>query len=69
MGASQQSVFMSDCLLVTCVLPCLPGEWVSFCVSGAIEADGAWAWAKFGLRCMLLPKACAILGNGKRVWE
>ena len=43
MGASQQSVFMSDCLLVTCVLPCLPGEWVSFCVSGAIEADGAWA--------------------------
>ena len=56
-------------LLVTCVLFCLSGEWVSFRVSAAIEADGAWVWAKSGLRFLLLPKVCAILGNGNRVWE
>ena len=43
---------MVDCLtIVTCVLPCLPGERVSLCVPGervslcvpgAIEADAAW---------------------------
>ena len=54
-------------LLVTCVLPCLAGEWVIFCVSAAIEADGVWA--KSGLTCMLLLEAYAILANGNGVWE
>ena len=27
-------------LLVAWALPCLPGEWVSFCVPGTIEVDG-----------------------------
>ena len=43
--ASHQPIFMSDCLTICHMyLPCLPGEWVSFCVPGAIavSADAAW---------------------------
>ena len=67
-GASHQSSFMDDCLTNshTCVLPCLPGEWVSFCVLGAVEVDGAWVGAKSALRHTLLPKVYATLGKGNR---
>ena len=42
MGVSHQPVFMGDCLTIAaCVLACLPDEYVSFCVPGAIEADTA----------------------------
>ena len=44
-GASHQPIFMSDCLTICHMhLPCLPREWVSFCVSGAVEVgrDAAW---------------------------
>ena len=44
-GASHQPIFMGDCLTICQMyLPCLSGEWVSFCVPGAIEvnADAAW---------------------------
>ena len=69
-GASHHPVFMGDCLtIVTCVLPCLPEEGISFCVPGAIEEDAAWVSVKSGLRCMLLPKVYATLSNGDRVWE
>ena len=43
-GASRQPIFMDDCLTIChTYLPCLPREWVSFCVSGAVEvsADAA----------------------------
>ena len=43
--ASHQPIFMGDCLTICHMcLPCLPGEWVSFCVPGAIavSADAAW---------------------------
>ena len=44
-GASHQPIFMGDCLTVchTC-LPCLPREWISFCVSGTVEVsvDAEW---------------------------
>ena len=33
------------------------------------EEDAAWVWAKSGLRCTLLPKVYATLGNGVRVWD
>ena len=66
-------IIMGECvtvsLLVTCVLPCLRGDWVSFCVPGATGADGAWVWVKSGLRCALLLKVYVTLGNGDRVWE
>ena len=50
-------------------LPCLPSEWVSFCVPGAIEvsADAVWRWAKSGLGCTLPPKEYATLGDGQMV--
>ena len=51
------------------MLPCLPGEWVSFWVSGTIDTDGGRVWAKSGIRYMLLPKVHAILGNDTRIWE
>ena len=69
-GASHQSFFMGKkLLLVTWVLLCLLGEWVSFWVPGALEVDGAWVWSKSGLRYTLLPKVWATLGNCNRVWE
>ena len=43
--ASHQSIFMGDCLTIChTYLPCLPREWISFCVSGTAEvrADAAW---------------------------
>ena len=44
-GASHQPIFMGDCLTICHTYwPCLPREWVSFCVTGAVEvsADAAW---------------------------
>ena len=43
-GASYQPIFMGECLTICHMyLPCQPGEWVSFCVPGAIavSADAA----------------------------
>ena len=43
-GASHQPIFMGDCLNICHMyLPCLPSEWISFCVAGDIEvsADAA----------------------------
>ena len=34
---------MGDCLTISHICIALPAvKWVSYCVSGAIEADGAW---------------------------
>ena len=34
-GASHQPIFMGDCLTIChTYLPCLPREWISFCVLG-----------------------------------
>ena len=44
-GASHEPIFMVDCLTIFhTYLPCLPREWISFCVSGTVEvsADAAW---------------------------
>ena len=44
-GASHQPIFMSDCLTICHThLLCMPREWVSFCVSGAVEVgrDAEW---------------------------
>ena len=44
-GASHQPIFMGDCLTICHMyLPCLPREWVTFCVSGTAEVsvDSAW---------------------------
>ena len=44
-GASHQPIFMGDCLTIChTYLPCLPREWVSFCVSvtAEVSADAAW---------------------------
>ena len=44
-GASHQPIFMGGCLTISHMyLPCLPREWISFCVSGTAEvnADAAW---------------------------
>ena len=39
-GASHQPIFMGDCPTICHMyLPCLPGEWVSFCVPGAIAVS------------------------------
>ena len=44
-GASHQPNFMGDCSTICHMyLPCLPGEWVSFCVPGAIAASVHAAW-------------------------
>ena len=50
-------------------LPCLPREWVSFCVSGTAEVsvDVAWMSAKAGLGYALLSKEHATLGDGQMV--
>ena len=56
-------------LLVAWALPCLPGEWVSFCVPGTIEVDGVCVWTESGRRYTLLPKVYPTLGNDNRVWE
>ena len=42
---------------------------VSFCESGAIEANDAGVWAESSLCCTLLPKVYDILDNGDSVWE
>ena len=69
-GASHQPIFMGDCL-TNChtYLPCLPREWVSFCVSGAVEvsADATWIVAKAGLGYTLLPQEYATSGHGQMV--
>ena len=52
MGASHQPIFMIDCLTICHMyLPCLPSEWVRFCVPGAIEerADAEWFYNKIRL--------------------
>ena len=37
-GAFHQPIFMSECLTICHMyLPCLPGEWVSFSMLGAVE--------------------------------
>ena len=42
-GASHQPIFMGDCLTICHMhLPCLPGEWFSFSVLGAVEVS-VWA--------------------------
>ena len=44
-GASHQPIFMGDCPTISHMyLPCLPGEWVSFCVPGAISLSVDTAW-------------------------
>ena len=44
-GASNQPIFMGDCLTICHMyLPCLPGEWVSFCLPGAIAVSVDVAW-------------------------
>ena len=44
-GASRQPVFMGDFLTICHMyLPYLPGEWVSFCVPGAIAVTAVAAW-------------------------
>ena len=45
-GASHQPIFMGDCLTICHMyLRCLPGEWVSFIVLGAVEVAAAAALA------------------------
>ena len=44
-GASHQPIFIGDCLTICHMyLPCLPREWVSFCVSGDVEVSVDVAW-------------------------
>ena len=69
-GASHQPILMGDCLTICHMyLPCLPGEWVSFCAPGAIavSADAAWTCSKSGLGSTLPPKEYATLGDGQMV--
>ena len=41
-GGSHQPAFMGDCLTIShMAIAMSAGEWMSFCVPGTIEVDGA----------------------------
>ena len=67
-GVSRQLIFKGNYLIICHMyLPCLPREWVSFSVLGAVEVS-VWVSVKSGLGYMVLPKKVYVtLGDGQMV--